>query len=180
MSELKIKTWSMPSADLGSENPFPPLSSNQELHIAQSVDPTVPDEIRQNMIYGHVPNILPYALQDGYNRERKPRDFRAAVLENNVLRATFLLELGGRLWSLYHKPSGRELLYVNPVFQPANLALRNAWFSGGVEWNIGTIGHSPFTCAPLFAARVDGPDGTPVLRMYEWERIRQVTYQIDA
>ena len=72
------------------------------------------------------------------------------------------------------------MLSVNPVFQPANLALRNAWFSGGVEWNIGTIGHSPFTCAPLFAARVDGPDGTPVLRMYEWERIRQVTYQIDA
>src|SRR5688572_7284689 len=69
MSELKIKIWSMPAADLGTENPFPPLVSNQELHIAQSVDPAVPDEIRQNMIYGHVPNILPYAMQDGYNRE---------------------------------------------------------------------------------------------------------------
>jgi tetratricopeptide (TPR) repeat protein len=180
MSELKIKTWSMPAADLGPENPFPPLLSNQELHIAQSVDPVVPGEIRQNMTYGHLPSILPYAMQDGYNRERKPRDFRAAVLENDILSATFLLDLGGRLWSLYHKPSQRELLSVNPVFQPANLALRNAWFSGGVEWNIGTIGHSPFTCAPLFAARLDGPDGTPVLRMYEWERIRQVTYQIDA
>ena len=180
MSELKLKTWSMPAADLGAENPFPPLLSNQELHIAQSVDPAVPGEIRQNITYGHVPNILPYAMQDGYSRERKPRDFRAAVLENEFLRATFLLELGGRLWSLYHKPSQRELLSVNPVFQPANLALRNAWFSGGVEWNIGTIGHTPFTCAPLFAARVDGPNGTPVLRMYEWERIRQVTYQIDV
>jgi hypothetical protein len=180
MSELKITTWSMPAADLGPENPLPPLLTNQELHIAQSVDPAVPDEIRQNMTYGHLPNILPYAMQDGYNRERKRRDFRVAVLENNVLKATFLLEFGGRLWSLYHKPSQRELLFVNPVFQPANLALRHAWFSGGVEWNIGTIGHSPFTCAPVFAARVDGPDGTPVLRMFEWERIRQVTYQIDA
>ncbi|HEU0294595.1 MAG TPA: DUF5107 domain-containing protein [Anaerolineales bacterium] len=181
MSELKIKTWSMPSADLGAENPFPPLlPKDQELHIAQSVNPAVPGEIRQNMTYGHLPNILPYPMQDGYNRERKPRDFCVAVLENDILRATFLLELGGRLWSLYHKPSQRELLSVNPVFQPANLGLRNAWFSGGVEWNIGTIGHSPFTCAPLFAARLDGPDGTQVLRMYEWERIRQVTYQIDA
>jgi tetratricopeptide (TPR) repeat protein len=180
MSDLKLKTWSMPSADLGPENPLPPLLSDQELHIAQSVDPAIPDEIRRNMIYGHVPNILPYAMQDGYNRERKLRDFRVAVLENEFLKATFLLEMGGRLWSLYHKPSGRELLSVNPVFQPANLALRNAWFSGGVEWNIGTIGHSPFTCAPLFAALVNGSDGTPVLRMYEWERIRQVTYQIDA
>jgi len=119
-------------------------------------------------------------MQDGYTRRLHPREFRVAVLENEWLRATFLLELGGRLWSLVHKSSGRELLYVNPVFQPANLALRNAWFSGGVEWNIGTIGHSPFTCAPLFAARVERSDGTPVLRLYEWERIRQVPFQIDA
>ena len=78
MSELKVKTWSMPAADLGPESPFPPLSRNQELHIAQSVDPGVPGEIRQNMTYGHLPNILPYAIQNGYNRKRKPRDFRNA------------------------------------------------------------------------------------------------------
>ena len=43
--------------------------------------------------------------------------------------------------------------------QPANLALRNAWISGGVEWNIGTRGHSPTTMDTLHAASVDGPDG---------------------
>ena len=64
-----------------------------------------------------------------------------SILENDILRATFLLGFGGRLWSLFHKPAGRELLTVNPTIQFANLALRNAWFSGGVEWNIGTIGH---------------------------------------
>ena len=95
--------------------------------------------------------------------------YKRQVLENDILRATFLLELGGRLWSLLHKPSGRELLAVNPVFQAANLAIRNAWFSGGVEWNIGFVGHSPFTCSPLFAARVEGPGGAPVLRLYEYE-----------
>ncbi|MBK8027920.1 MAG: DUF5107 domain-containing protein [Chloroflexi bacterium] len=79
-----------------------------------------------------------------------------------------------------HKPTGRELLYVNPMLQPANLAMRNAWFSGGVEWNMGVIAHTPFTCSPLFAARLNTPDGTPVLRLYEWERIRQAAYQIDA
>jgi tetratricopeptide (TPR) repeat protein len=180
LSTLRFQTLNMPAADLGPENPLPPLINDQELHVAQSVDPAVPAEMRRNMAYGHLSNLLPYSMQDGYNRERKPRDFKVAVLENEILRATFLLELGGRLWSLVHKPSRRELLSVNPVFQPANLALRNAWFNGGVEWNIGTIGHTPFTCVPLFAARVDGQDGLPVLRMYEWERIRQVTYQIDA
>jgi tetratricopeptide (TPR) repeat protein len=150
------------------------------MHEADLSDSGIPEEMQHNMAYGHITTLLPYTLQDGYNRQRCPREFRVAVLENEVLRATFLLELGGRLWSLFHKPSGRELLAVNPVFQPANLALRNAWFSGGVEWNIGMIGHSPLTCSPLFASRVERNDGTPILRMYEWERIRQVTFQIDA
>ncbi len=179
MSELRIENWTMPAADLGPENPLPPLCAVRELHIVEDV-PGVPAEMLRNMAYGHLPNILPYTMQDGYTRDRHPRSFRAAVIENEFLRATFMLELGGRLWSLVHKPSGRELLEVNPVFQPANLALRNAWFSGGVEWNVGTIGHCPFTCEPLFAARVEGPDGTPILRMYEWERMRQAPFQIDA
>ena len=41
-------------------------------------------------------------------------------------------------------------------------------------------GHTPFTCEPLFAEILELRDGTPVLRMYEWERIRQVVFQIDA
>ena len=168
----------MPAADLGPDNPLPALRGERELH-ALDEGSNVPQEMVDSLIWGQPANILPYTRQDGYNRERRPRDFRVAVLENETLRATFLLELGGRLWSLFHKPSGRELLSVNPVFQPANLAIRNAWFSGGVEWNIGIIGHCPFTCEPLFAARVEGPDG-PVLRMYEWERVRGTPFQIDA
>jgi len=179
MSELRIETFSMPGADLGPENPLPPLRPRRDPHQINA-SPGVPDEIVRNAAYGHVSSPLPYTMQDQYTRQRTPREYRVAVLENETLRATFLLELGGRLWSLLHKPSGRELLDVNPVFQPANLAIRNAWFSGGVEWNIGTIGHCVFTCAPLFAARVEGADGTPVLRLYEWERLRQVPFQIDA
>ena len=180
MSALTLETYSMPAADLGPDNPLPPLQNGRDLHTDYAAPADLPDDMRHNLTYGHLPNIMPYAMQDSYGRETQPRDFRVAVLENDILRATFLLELGGRLWSLVHKPSRRELLTVNPNFQPANLALRNAWFSGGVEWNIGTIGHAPFTCAPLFAARVEGPDGLPVLRLYEWERIRQTPFQIDA
>ena len=180
MSELRIEKWSLPAADLGPENPLPPLKSGRDLHVGIEAAADIPEEMLRNMAYGHVSNILPYTMQDGYTRQRCRRDFQVAVLENEHLRAAFFLELGGRLWSLVHKSSGRELLDANPVFQPANLALRNAWFSGGVEWNIGTTGHWPLTCSPLFAARVERPDGTPVLRMYEWERIRQVPFQIDA
>ncbi len=180
MSELRLESLTMPAAGLGPENPLPPLASRRDVHAGLEFDPEIPPEDRQYVGYGHPGSCLPYLTQDGYRRHLDPRTFVTAVLENDVLRATFLLELGGRLWSLVHKPTGRELLEVNPVFQPANLAIRNAWFSGGVEWNIGMIGHCPLTCSPVFAAQVEGPHGMPVLRLYEWERIRQVPFQMDA
>lgn len=179
MSELRIQTWRMPAADLGPENPFPPLDFDRDSsQIKFSND--IPSEIVVNSSYGRISSRLPYSIQDGYSRELKPVEFKVAVLENHLLRATFLLDYGGRLWSLVHKPSNRELLEVNPVFQLANLGIRNAWFSGGVEWNVGTIGHSPFTCSPLFAGQIERDDGTPVLRLYEWERFRRAPFQIDV
>mgnify|MGYP000437703718 CR=1 FL=1 len=180
MTRLQIASYRMPAASLGPENPLPPLCPPRTSSEGVRFHESVPEADRTYVGYGAVGGCLPHRLQDVYDRVRRPRAFRAAVLENDFLRATFLLELGGRLWSLLHKPSQRELLYVNPVFQPANLAVRDAWFSGGVEWNIGVIGHTPYTCSPLFAARVRGDDGSPVLRLYEWDRLRGTPYQIDA
>ena len=182
MSELRIETLDMPGADVGPLNPLPrlPGTRTRDLHaLALTPEPGVPADIVRNMTYGRVASPLPYAVQDGYTRQKSHRNFRVAVLENDRLRATVMLEHGGRLRSLYSKEFERELLFANPVFQPANLAIRNAWFCGGVEWNIGLIGHSPFTCSPLFAAEVDSGAGFPVLRLWEFERIRSVPFQID-
>ena len=177
MSQLTIQSLVLPAASLNGENPLTPLrpydtASAAGIPVRRGGEP-YPDR-------GQEANILPYRLQDQYDRNRRARAFKTAVLENKHLRATFVLDLGGRMWSLVHKPSGRELLFSNPVFQPANLAVRDAWFTGGVEWNIGIIGHCPLTCSPLFAARVLADDGSPVLRLYEWERVRRVPFQIDC
>ena len=108
--ELRIENWTMPVADLGPENPLPPLRAVRELHAVEDTT-GLPDEMVKNLAYGGhpPPNILPYTMQDRYTRERRLRDFRVAVLENEFLCAAFLLELGRRLWSLVHKPSAREL-----------------------------------------------------------------------
>ncbi|KJK51009.1 hypothetical protein UK23_08460 [Lentzea aerocolonigenes] len=178
-SALTLSVLSMPTAWVGPVNPLPPLFRAGDPHVVADLG-DADEELSRNAGYGRVSSVMPYLMQDSYGRERTTAEHRVAVLENDVLRATFLLDAGGRLWSLIHKPSGRELLFSNPVFQPANLALRNAWFAGGVEWNIGTIGHTPTTCEPLHAVRAVRPDGTPVLRMYEYERLRRVVFQIDA
>ena len=41
------------------------------------------------------------------------------------------------------------------------------------------IGHNPFTTEQLYTAQTTNENGEPVLRMYEYERIRKVTYQMD-
>ena len=177
MTELRQDRWTMPAARLGPENPLPPLRG---VRSASAVRAPGIDELPDYPDKGNEASILPYRLLSEYDRVRRRRDFDAIVLENDALRATFLPGVGGRLWSLVDKRSGRQLLHVNPVFQPANLALRDAWISGGVEWNISILGHSPFTVSPLFAARVTGPDGAPALRLYEFERARCVVFQIDC
>lgn len=179
VSGLRLDTLRMPSADLGPENPLPPLFGPGDVHDTVTGE-GVDDDMRRGLAYGRVPSVLPYLMQDGYGRERAEAEHPVAVLENEHLRATFLIGLGGRLWSLIDKRSGRELLHVNRVFQPANLALRNAWFAGGVEWNLGTTGHWPLTCAALHVARVERSDGEPALRMYEYERLRGLVVRIDA
>ena len=165
---------------MGPANPLTDLVGTTANAVRErKFDPSIPEQDRRHIGYGEYRGCLPYFVQDDYGRQRRPGRYATAVLESDRLKATFLLGYGARLWSLFHKPSDRELLYVNPVFQPANFALRNAWFSGGVEWNFGVQGHSAFTCSPIFAARARLADGTPVLRTYEFERIRAMPYQMD-
>jgi hypothetical protein len=56
-------------------------------------------------------------------------------MENDLVKATFYLRLLSPSQRLFHKSSQRDLLFFNPVFQPANLAVLRAWTSGGLEWN---------------------------------------------
>lgn len=180
MSKCYTAPYIMPGADMGKENPLPDIKNVSYIHAKIETTDAVPAELKKYINKGMISTMLPYRQQDGYNRERQNRAFNSIVLENKNLKAVFLPELGGRLWSLIDKKTNRELLYCNPVFQPGNLALRNAWFSGGVEFNVSIKGHNPLTCDPLFAQKITMPDGSEGVRMFEYERIRGVLYSIDA
>lgn len=180
MSKCYMTPYIMPSADFGKENPLPDIKNVSYIHAKIETTEAIPKELKTYINKGMISTMLPYLQQDGYNRERKDRSFNSVVIENEYLKAVFLPELGGRLWSLIDKVANRELLYCNPVFQPGNLALRNAWFSGGVEFNVSIKGHNPLTCEPLFAQKITMPDGSEGVRMFEYERIRGVLYSIDA
>lgn len=180
MTTLRITPLTLKAASLGDVNPMPDLKNVSYIHAKFATTPNVTDADKKWFGKGAIGTLLPYLSQDDYNRERKDTVFQAAVLENDHMRATFLPELGGRLWSLYHKKQDRELLYVNEIVQPCNLGLRNAWVAGGVEWNEGIKGHSPFTCETLFTAQSENKAGQPILTMYEYDRIRGTVFGINA
>ncbi|WP_326617322.1 DUF5107 domain-containing protein [Streptomyces decoyicus] len=179
-TRVRRTTLTLPAAPLGSDNPLPALRGGQDLHrIEIPQDAGLPADMARQIGYAPLRSLLPARMRDGYGRTRRTTDLDALVIENDRLRATVLPGLGGRVHSLHHKPTGRELLYRNPVWQPAAFALNGAWFSGGIEWNIGATGHTTLSCAPLHAARVPAPDGGEMLRLWEWERLRDLPFQVD-
>ncbi|MET4921905.1 DUF5107 domain-containing protein [Streptomyces sp. PSRA5] len=179
-TSVRRAVLTLPAAPLGPENPLPALRPLDETHsIDERAKRDLPRDMARQIGYEPLRTLLPVRVLDGYGRDRRPTELDTIVIENDRLRATVLPGLGGRIHSLRHKPTGRELLYSNPVFQPADFALNGAWFSGGIEWNIGATGHTTLSCAPLHAALVPAPDGGEMVRLWEWEPLRGLPFQVD-
>ena len=177
MTKLYHEKMQVRCVDLGRESSLPML---YEVNTQDKPTPSVlPEGDGLYLQYRFVKSAFPYRAQDNYTRDYVCNELDSIVLENEYLKASFVPSQGGKLWSLFDKVAGMELLFANPVMRPAYLATRNAWCSGGVEWNCGILGHHPFTCEQLFTATLTGPEGEPILRMYEYERIRGVVYQMD-
>ncbi len=167
----------LPVAPLGESNPWP-MFRFQIKGSPVVADKKLTGEDIDGLFGTTAIPPLPYLIQDGYSRERHPGRLPTVTAESDTLRAILYPSLGGRLISLYDKTRQRELLFDNPVFQPANLAIRNAWFSGGIEWNGPLYGHSLLTCSPVFVGRVDTTRG-PIVRVYEFDRVLETTWQVD-
>lgn len=176
---IYAETLSLPASRLGQPSNMPRFRWQQPIPDTE----TPPnfglsaDESSHGFQWGR-DSILPYQVSDDYDRDLKPGTLDVLVIENARLRAVIAPTLGGRLLELKDLKAGRDLVFRNPVLQPANLAALNAWFSGGIEWNGLIPGHTPFTCAPVFAGVRETSRG-PILRLYEFDRIVEATWQID-
>lgn len=178
MATVFVSSLTLPGSLISGENPqacFRPFPEDVECTQDGSLLPLDLDGYGA----GCRNRVLPYRMQDRYTRGKEPVRLKTIVMENEHLRATFLPGFGGKLWSLFSKDQDRELLFVNPVFQPANLANRNAWTAGGIEWNLGHTGHFALTCDDLYCGVVQCEDGEKFLRMYEYEATHAQILQLD-
>ena len=179
MTTLRSERLSLPMSRLGPPSPLPRFRWQQPMpNKATPPNFGLSEEESSHSFNWGEDSILPYQVSDDYDRDLKPGELDVLVLENGRLRAVIAPSLGGRLLELKDLATGRDLVFRNPVFQPANLAALNAWFSGGIEWNGLIPGHTPFTCAPIFAGMRETAEG-PILRIYEFDRIVEATWQVD-
>lgn len=177
MSSIYHSTRKIKVSNLGRENTLPIFSLTIPKYKV-SFDKDIPKEAAVGAVTEGAFKMMPYLVQDHYDRAQKDSTLNTIILENSKLKATFYPQYGGRLASLYDKEKKKELLFDNPVFQPANLALRNAWFSGGIEWNGPVYGHTLLTCTPIYFAKVK-VDNQEILRIYEYDRLLNTTWQVD-
>lgn len=176
-AEVRASVLRLEGSPVGGENPLPSYRS-AEPDVAVVPTSGFPADKTAGFGKGAGRRVLPYRVQDRYDRELVDLELPTVVLENAFLRAEFVPSLGGRLWSLFDKAAGRDVLYRNPVLRPANLALRDAWFSGGIEWNVGRYGHAVHTCSPVSSGAFEDADG-PVFRIWDFERQSRLYWNVD-
>jgi tetratricopeptide (TPR) repeat protein len=118
--------------------------------------------------------VYPVPFIDTIEREKRPRTYIGAILENEFVRLMLLPEIGGRIHVAQDKTNNDyDFFYRQNVIKPALVGLAGPWISGGVEFNWPQH-HRPSTFLPADIWIEEEPDGArtiwcsehdPMLRM---------------
>jgi tetratricopeptide (TPR) repeat protein len=126
--------------------------------------------------YG-VAHIYPYTLLDDIASSPSEKTYQMLVLENRYLRVTVIPDLGGRVYSLYDKTSDREVFYKNAIVKFSPLAIRGAFFSGGLEFSF-PVAHAPTTADPVNWDIRHNEDGSASICFGGLEHISRLRWMI--
>jgi hypothetical protein len=86
--------------------------------------------------------VYPYVSYAETSNRPVIKSYHFIVLENDNVKATICPGLGGKVYSLIHKPSGKEVLYVPGIIRYTRILPRFYFVAGGIEVSF-PISHSP-------------------------------------
>ncbi len=86
--------------------------------------------------------VYPYVSYSETSNRPVLKQYRFVSLENDHVRVTICPDLGGKVTSMVHKGSGREVLYVPDVIRPTRILPRFYFVAGGIEVSF-PISHTP-------------------------------------
>ncbi len=122
----------------------------------------------------------PYFRYDGSSFVATNRRWRTVEMENGRVSVTILPDAGGKVWGATDCRSGFDFIYRNHAAKFRNVAMRGPWWSGGIEYNFGIIGHGPYTSSPVdFCVRTN-IDGSASCFVAMTEFICRTAYQVEV
>ncbi len=154
-TEIRRESLSLPTYETAQENPNPCFTKRLGAHT------------------------YPYRLQDRLTGKRTIVAHDAVILENELIRLTFLPNFGCRLFSAFDKILGREIFYRNDCIKPALIATRGAWISGGVEFNF-PVSHSVYTHSRIPHTARQNADGSASFIFGLTEQMTGLRFTVDV
>lgn len=86
--------------------------------------------------------VYPYISYVETSNRPVLKKYQLIELENDLVKAVICPDLGGKVMSLVHKPSGKEVLYAPDVIRYTRILPRFYFVAGGIEVSF-PISHSP-------------------------------------
>ena len=86
--------------------------------------------------------VYPYVSYVETSNRPVLKKYKFIVLENDQLKITICPDLGGKVTSIFYKPSGKEILYKPDVVRYTRILPRFYFVAGGIEVSF-PISHSP-------------------------------------
>lgn len=115
-------------------------------------------------------NFYPATQDDILGGPRQDVDYEAIVLENALLKITITPELGGKIFSVFDKRVGKDVVYAPELIKPGLIYTSGAWVPGGMEFNF-PYGHSIRAMRPLPCAILErGPETATAMVLRTCER----------
>jgi len=122
--------------------------------------------------------VYPYPMQDDLTDEMAECEFQAVVLDNGLLRATVLPELGGHLLSLRDLVHDRDVFFRNEPLKLGLVAMRGAWWAGGIEFNFPHVGHTVNTVDRVSWQTREEPDGAATVFVGAVEHLTGMAWSV--
>jgi hypothetical protein len=86
--------------------------------------------------------VYPYVSYAETSNRPEVKKYRFVTLENKNISVKVCPDLGGKVMSIVHRPSGKEVLYVPDVIRHTRILPRFYFVAGGIEVSF-PISHSP-------------------------------------
>jgi tetratricopeptide (TPR) repeat protein len=123
-------------------------------------------------------SVYPYTFINDYMPGKKDREYEVVRLENEFIYVDIIPELRGRIQGAVDKRNGWDFLYYNNVIKPAEISVRSAWISGGLEFNH-PQGHGYTQFDKISYDILEGEDGSKTIVIAEIEPIRMMKWEFE-